>query len=124
MPDAAPSKTILVVDDEPINIQLLAGMLKSSYRVKVATTGEKALKIARAEPPPDLILLDVMMPGIDGYEVCQTLRSEGSNIPIVFVSGHTEESEKEKGIALGAQGFLSKPFEPEPVLNMVTELVG
>ena len=66
-------KTLLVVDDAPDNIQLLSGLLKATYKVKAATSGEKALVIASKAPAPDLVLLDVMMPGMDGYEVCRQL---------------------------------------------------
>jgi len=69
-------KTLLVVDDAPDNIQLLSGLLKGKYKIKAATSGEKALLVARKTPPPDLILLDVMMPGMDGYEVCRQLQAD------------------------------------------------
>ena len=80
--------TILVVDDTPSNIAVLTEILRADYRVLAAINGEQALKIARGEPPPDLILLDVMMPGMSGPEVCQRLKAESSTrkIPVSFVT--------------------------------------
>jgi len=74
MPEAVPQKCILIVDDTPINIGMISGALKDSYKTKVATNGEKALSIATGDEKPDLILLDVMMPVMDGYEVCRRLK--------------------------------------------------
>lgn len=106
--------TVLLVDDEPSNIDLLKGVLPPDCKVKVAISGEKALKIAQKEPYPDLIFLDVMMPEMDGYEVCRQLKADAvtAGIPVVFLSGHTDEAEKQKGLALGAADFLSKPIDP------------
>jgi CheY-like chemotaxis protein len=85
-----PQQSILVVDDEPTNIQVLGNLLKDEYRIRVANSGEKALAMIRAgnQPLPDLILLDIQMPGIDGYEVCQRLKEDPntSTIAIIFVS--------------------------------------
>jgi putative two-component system response regulator len=109
--------TLLLVDDEPANIHLLKGVLHSDFKFKIATNGDKALRIAQTEPHPDLILLDVMMPGIDGYEVCRQLKSDPATagIPVIFVSGHTVEAELQKGLALGAVNFVSKPIDPVKV---------
>ena len=109
--------TLLLVDDEPANIDLLKGVLPADFRFKIAISGDKALKIAQKEPHPDLILLDVMMPGIDGYEVCRKLKSDPATagIPVIFVSGHTDDAERNKGLALGAISFVSKPVDPETV---------
>ena len=81
-------ETILVVDDTPDNLSLMAGLLKDAYRVKLANSGEKALAAVRGPTPPDLILLDIMMPGMSGYEVCEQLKSDPatSNIPIIFLT--------------------------------------
>ena len=81
-------QTILVVDDTPENIDVLSGILNQEYRVKVALNGERALKIAASDSPPDLILLDVMMPGMDGYEVCRRLKGDEAthDIPVIFVT--------------------------------------
>src|SRR5687768_12255632 len=83
---------ILVVDDTPDNLTLMSGLLKDNYRVKVANSGERALKIAQSETPPDLILLDIMMPEMDGYEVCRRLKADNNtrDIPIIFLTAKTE----------------------------------
>lgn len=109
--------TVLVVDDEPANIDLLKGILPPECKVKVAISGEKALKIAQKEPHPDLVFLDVMMPEMDGYEVCRQLKADPATagIPVVFLSGHTDEAERQKGLALGAVEFLSKPIDPAQI---------
>ena len=119
-------KTLLVVDDAPDNIQLLSGLLKATYKVKAATSGEKALLIAGKIPPPDLILLDVMMPGMDGYEVCRQLKAEPAtcDIPVVFVTGHSSELEREQGLAMGAAAYLSKPVDPATLYSTLEELLG
>ncbi|WPL18732.1 Bacteriophytochrome cph2 [Thiorhodovibrio winogradskyi] len=104
--------SILIVDDVPANIQLLAEALKSEYRIRVANHGSKALEIARSDQPPDLILLDIMMPGMDGYEVCQKLKSDPatSAIPIVFVTAKTSVDDEAYGLDLGAVDYIPKPF--------------
>jgi sigma-B regulation protein RsbU (phosphoserine phosphatase) len=106
-------KTILIVDDAPENLDLLSGILKSTYRVKVAKSGEHALKVI-AKSAPDLILLDVMMPEMDGYEVCRRLKSDDStkDIPIIFVTAMEQESDETKGFELGASDYLTKPISP------------
>ena len=126
MSEAADKKSVLVVDDEAINISLLAQILKGIYKVKVAKDGEKALKIAATTPPPDLILLDVMMPGIDGFEVCRRLKAGPgtANIPVVFVTGKNDEAEQAKGMALGAAGYLHKPVDAAAVTDTLRELLG
>ena len=117
---------ILIVDDEPINITLLAGILKETYKVKMAKDGERAMKIANTVPAPDLILLDVMMPGMDGYEVCRRLKDDDATktIPVVFVTGLTNEEEQARGLEMGADGYLGKPVDAVAVLNMVEKLLG
>ena len=114
-------KAVLVVDDTPANIHVIKGILQGDYKIKAATSGEKALQIAAKSPPPDLILLDVMMPGMDGYEVCQRLKAEPAtaNIPVVFVTGHADDEERAKGLALGAAAYVTKPVEPEELLANV-----
>ena len=118
-------KSVLVVDDEPINITLLAQILKGRYKVKVAKDGERALKICHAAPP-DLVLLDVMMPGIDGFEVCRQLQADAatSDIPVVFVTGKADESEQAEGMALGAAGYLAKPVDAARVIEKLQALIG
>ena len=110
--------TILVVDDTPDNLTLVSNLLKGDYRVRVAISGEKALKIALSENPPDLILLDVMMPVMDGYEVCQQLRSNAltAHIPIIFLTAKSEVEDERKGLSLGASDYITKPISP-PILE-------
>ena len=104
--------TILIVDDTPENINILKGILSPYYRIKVALNGEKALKIAYATDQPDLILLDVMMPGVDGYDVCQQLKADvaTAKIPIIFVTAKQAAGDETKGFELGAADFISKPI--------------
>jgi cyclic di-GMP phosphodiesterase len=105
--------TILLVDDIPANIKILVGALRESYYLVVATNGLDAIKAA-LEKKPDLILLDVMMPGMDGYEVCKRLkaRAETANIPIIFVTAMDEEKDETRGFLLGAVDFIIKPIRP------------
>jgi CheY-like chemotaxis protein len=114
-------KTILVVDDAPENIRVLTAVLGPRYRVKAATSGEKALQMCAVDPLPDLVLLDVMMPGMDGYEVCRRLKGEGrtAGVPVIFVTGLAEETERERGRSLGAADFLVKPLDPADVLARI-----
>ena len=108
----APAKSILIVDDTPINLGVISGALKDSYRTKVATNGEKALSIASGEEKPDLILLDVMMPGMDGYEVCRRLKAnpDTRDIPVIFLTGQTGTDDETKGFEVGAVDYIHKPF--------------
>ena len=108
---------VLIVDDTPENIQILMGTLKDQYAIVAAINGEKALKMAVAEPRPDLILLDIMMPGMDGFEVCSRLKSdpETRDIPVIFLSALDDTANKVKGFATGAVDYISKPFQPEEV---------
>jgi diguanylate cyclase (GGDEF)-like protein len=103
---------ILVVDDTADNLSLMSGLLKDKYKVKLAINGEKALNIARAPEPPDLILLDIMMPGMDGYEVCRRLKANPltQNIPVIFVTAKTEVADEQQGLRLGAMDYIVKPF--------------
>ena len=112
---------ILVVDDTPENIDLLLEILKDDYKVRAAINGEQALKIARLRVAPDLILLDVMMPGIDGFEVCRQLKSDPttSHIPIIFVTAKITTSDEIEGFSLGAVDYITKPISPPVVLARV-----
>ena len=114
-------KLVLIVDDTPTNVAVVSGVLKDSFRTKVATNGEKALAIANGAEKPDLILLDVMMPGMDGYEVCRRLKDiPGTrDIPIIFLTAKTEEVEEEKGFDVGAVDYIHKPFSGPIVLARV-----
>jgi len=110
------AQTILVVDDEPANIQALGTLLKDEYRIQVATSGEKALAIVNdaEQPLPDLILLDIQMPGIDGYEVCRRLKRDPDtdSAVVIFVTARDSERDEELGLTLGAVDFISKPISP------------
>jgi phosphoserine phosphatase RsbU/P len=112
---------VLIVDDVPENIQVLMGTLKDRYAIVAATNGERGLKMANAEPPPDLILLDIMMPGMDGFEVCRHLKADPQTreIPVIFLSALDDTANKVKGFTLGAVDYISKPFQPEEVLVRV-----
>ena len=118
-PQPAPSvqKLILIVDDTPVNIGVISGALKDSYKTKVATNGEKALALASAEEKPDLILLDIMMPGMDGYEVCSRLKADPatSEIPVIFLTGQTSAEDETRGFEVGAVDYVHKPFSPAVV---------
>lgn len=107
-------KVILVVDDVPANIDVLSEILRPTYQVKVVTNGVMALKIAMGVEPPDLILLDIMMPGMDGYEVCRQLKANPKtcNIPVIFVSAMDEVKDETKGFELGAVDYIIKPVSP------------
>jgi len=106
--------TILVVDDEPANLELIFNLLKEHYSIKIANNGKKALSIVASDTPPDLILLDIMMPEMDGYEVCEILMSNTNHdIPVIFVSAKTEVTDVTKGFALGAVDYIIKPLQPE-----------
>ncbi|MBS4098952.1 MAG: two-component system response regulator [Sulfuricella sp.] len=109
-----PKQTILVVDDTPENIDLLCEVLGSEYRTRTAINGEKALKIAFSSAKPDLILLDIMMPGLSGYEVCRTLKEnpDTRSIPVIFVTAMGEAQDEEKGLESGAVDYITKPISP------------
>lgn len=112
-----PDKTILIVDDTPANIAAALAILKDQYRTRVATGGAKALEHAGAADKPDLILLDVTMPEMDGYEVCGRLKADPqtASIPVVFLTARTEAEDEAKGFELGAVDYIHKPFNPTVV---------
>jgi len=103
---------ILIVDDSPRNVKILGSAFNERYKVKFATSGEKALEMASAESPPDLILLDVVMPEMDGYEVCKRLKDNDrtKNIPVIFITAKGEVEDETKGLELGAVDYIVKPF--------------
>ncbi|MGD9162983.1 MAG: response regulator [Desulfobacteraceae bacterium] len=113
--------TILVVDDVPQNIDILAEALDADYDVKVALNGESALDISFSENPPDLILLDIMMPGMDGYEVCHQLKKEPGtrDIPVIFVTAMGEVEDEAKGFDVGSVDYITKPVSIPRVLARV-----
>jgi len=110
-------KLILIVDDTPTNIGVISGALKDFFRTKIATNGEKGLALANAEEKPDLILLDIMMPGIDGYEVCARLKANPATaeIPVIFLTGQTGAADETRGFEYGAVDYIHKPFSPAVV---------
>ncbi len=114
-------KTILIVDDTPDNISLLSGLLKESYKIKVATNGHKALKIACSDTQPDLILLDIMMPEMDGYEVCTRLKADEitREIPVIFLTAMSQAEDEQKGLELGAVDYITKPISPSILIARV-----
>ena len=105
---------ILVVDDEPLNLSLLSDLFGVQYKVLVAKSGEQALRRAAGLPRPDLVLLDIMMPEMDGYEVCRRLKADSrtKDIPVIFVSALGEVDDEARGIELGAIDYLTKPISP------------
>ena len=117
----SPQATILVVDDTPENLELMSGLLKDQYRVRVANNGERALRLAAADPAPDLVLLDVMMPGIDGYEVCRRLKADPATAgtPVIFLTAKAEIEDERQGLSLGAVDYITKPISPPIVLARI-----
>jgi sigma-B regulation protein RsbU (phosphoserine phosphatase) len=107
-------QTILVVDDAPLNITLLSNILSADHKVKAATSGEKAIEIALREPQPDLILLDIVMPGMSGYEVCEQLKRDPATaaIPVIFITAKTTTKDEQHGLELGAVDYITKPISP------------
>lgn len=120
MPDAG-QQTILIVDDAPENLAVLSELLLPVYRVRAANSGERALRIAGSAPRPDLILLDVMMPGIDGYGVFARLRADPAtaDIPVIFVSAGDGPEAELRGLQAGALDYIAKPVVPALVLARV-----
>ncbi len=115
------ASTILIVDDEPTNLHLLTSLLRSEYMVRAVSSGEGALRAATSEPQPDLVLLDVMMPGMDGYAVLAQLRENPAtqDIPVVFLTALAEAPDEERGLKLGAADYITKPINPVVVLARV-----
>jgi adenylate cyclase len=115
------NSVILIVDDTPENVDVLAGVLREHYQIKVALNGPKALKIAQSDPAPALILLDVMMPEMDGYQVCLQLQADERtrHIPVIFVTAKSEVEDEAQGFGLGAVDYITKPVNPAIVLARV-----
>jgi len=118
---AATKPTILVVDDTPDNLALMMELLKGDYTVQLANSGERALRLAARVPQPDLILLDIMMPGMDGYEVCQKLKSDPQTreIPVVFLTAKADAEDEKKGLEVGGVDYITKPISAPVVLARV-----
>lgn len=107
---------LLVVDDQPINIQVMHQIFASDFQVFMATNGAQALTLCKNNPP-DLVLLDIVMPGMDGFEVCTQLKTDLAtrNIPVIFVTAHTDAAQETRGLEIGAVDFISKPVNPAVV---------
>jgi len=120
MPDKLP-KTLLVVDDDPLNLTVINDTLRQEFRTRIATDGPRALALALNPPRPDLILLDIGMPGMDGFEACAKLKSDPrtAEIPVIFLSAHNRADEITQGLELGAVDYLSKPVIPSILLARV-----
>jgi adenylate cyclase len=114
VPGSAAKPTILVVDDTPTNLALMVEILHPQYHTRIAINGLRALELLAAGPPVDLILLDVMMPGLDGYEVCARLKADPStrHVPVIFISAMNEEEDETKGLDLGGVDYVTKPINP------------
>ena len=112
---------VLVIDDQPQNITVLNEILKSEYAISASTNGAKALSIAKSDNPPDLILLDVMMPGMDGFEVCKRLKADKKtkDIPVIFVTAKGEIDDKIDAYEHGATDYITKPVDPSLTLAVV-----
>ncbi len=122
VPPSEPQKrTVLVVDDAPANIRVVNEILHATYKVQVATNGAKALELAAAAPGPDLILLDIVMPEMDGYEVCSRLKANAAtrDIPVIFLTAQTETTDETRGFDVGAVDYIHKPFSPAVVAARV-----
>lgn len=117
MADNTIRRKVLIVDDTPENIQVLMNLLRDDYAIVVANNGERALHLAMTPPAPDIILLDVLMPGMDGYEVCAKLKQDPRTaaIPVIFVTGMSDQADEQRGLDLGAVDYIHKPFTPSLV---------
>ncbi|MCK6491692.1 MAG: response regulator, partial [Planctomycetes bacterium] len=113
--------TLLAVDDTADNLTLLNDLLCKQYKVKLANSGAKALRIAAATPAPDLILLDIMMPEMDGYEVCRQLKLHPAtrDIPVIFLTARSDAEAERAGLEAGAVDYVTKPFNPPVLLARV-----
>lgn len=116
-----PQSTLLIVDDDPVNIRVLGHCLIDRYRILTAKTGKKALQILRSDNPPDLVLLDVQLPDIDGYEICHQIKSSPTmrDIAVIFLTGQNSIQAETKGLGLGAADYITKPFSVPIVLARV-----
>lgn len=119
--DRVHKQTVLVVDDTPDNLSLMAGLLKDFYRVRLASSGQRALEVARMDAPPDLILLDIMMPDMDGYAVCYELKADARtrDIPVIFLTALADPVDEEVGLGFGTVDYITKPIKPRLLLARV-----
>jgi len=113
--------TILVVDDTPDNLTLMSNLLRDEFRVKVANSGEKALRVLEASPLPDLVLLDIMMPGMSGYDVCIAMKAAArtERVPVIFLTALDGADDERTGLELGAVDYITKPIKPSICLQRV-----
>jgi CheY-like chemotaxis protein len=119
--DEAPKPRILVVDDDPVILRLLQVNFRlEGYDVVTASRGDEAIQIAR-EQAPEVIVLDVMMPGIDGYEVCRALKEDPTTAgaPVIFLSARAQDADRDRGYALGVVAYVTKPFDPAQLVDVV-----
>jgi phosphoserine phosphatase RsbU/P len=126
MNDVKDKKVVLLVDDAPANIQIVNSILKDDYKIRIATSGAKALDLVKTAPLPNLVLLDVMMPEMDGYELCTIMKAtpEVRDIPVIFLTGQTRADDETRGFEVGAVDYIHKPFSPSVVKARVnTHLV-
>jgi putative two-component system response regulator len=123
--DAPSEQTILVVDDLPANLVLMADLLQPHYRVRTSTSGARALRLAHIQPVPDLILLDIMMPHLGGYEVLARLRADPMtrHIPVIFITASGDSDPEGEGLDLGADDYITRPFSPAAVLTCIRDLL-
>ena len=126
MTDAQPSdagrrQTVLVVDDSSDNVDVLVGILKDRFAVRVATNGAQALEAVLKKPKPDVILLDILMPGMDGYEVCRRLKARAitADIPVIFLTASNTPEDADLGFKVGGVDYITKPILPAVVLARV-----
>ena len=119
--DFAQRATILVVDDTPDNLSLMSELLKDRYKVKVANNGEKSAQVRAGRRKPDLILLDIMMPGLSGYDVIRELKADPAtrDIPVIFLTAMSAAEDEKKGLEMGAVDYITKPISPPIVLARV-----
>src|SRR4051794_28031026 len=112
--EANRKQVVLIIDDSTANLTVMSQLLEATYKVKVATSGEKGLKIATSAQPPDLILLDIVMPEMDGYEVCRRLKSHpvSHDIPVLFLTAQDEAEDERRGFEAGAVDYIAKPARP------------
>ncbi|MRR51473.1 MAG: hybrid sensor histidine kinase/response regulator [Rhodocyclaceae bacterium] len=120
-PQESEASTLLVVDDEPMNLTLLAQLLQPQYRVRTVNSGERALHALATGSPPDLVLLDIVMPGMDGFEVLRRMREneDWRDIPVIFVTANDDEKSEQEGLALGAVDYIHKPIVALVVLSRI-----
>jgi CheY-like chemotaxis protein len=117
----APKQRILVVDDDPVILRLLQVNFRlEGYDVETASRGDEALRLAK-ERSPDIIVLDVMMPGIDGYEVCRNLKDDPAtaDAPVILLSARAQDADRDQGYALGVVAYVTKPFDPAQLVDVV-----